>query len=385
MKGILVIELRGFQALAGELAREAEGAGVTPDRIRASGISLLNSMLDQAEAVQKSIRRFHVGGDTWHLTFETVDLTIRFAQVFREIVFDHANRFGTFFLKPSMAINWGEPRYAGDRFIDDDSITAYRFADKGKSFRIRVVGAALEQLRRSKSWPFSEGEVAGIGAFAEIDAVAEASSSASRVTLPSLLVDSDIHYSDGTEDAVELLLKCQEGSRNILSFGGPVALNQPIYRNYLKRTIKQIEDDPGRKFTILSYVPMDEAVQSYGWIELCRRLSYKFSGRYAFAAFPIPKGQLRPFSYHVYDDRDVFLGLRSYSPQRGTATLSAGMIFRTQQVASRFREELHENYRKVGPIDDQKFAKLTGGMKGLSADQRRDINIDIETLLSENR
>lgn len=387
MRAILVMELRGFQALASELVRECEKIGLTADRVRASGISLMNGILDQAAEQIRPDVRFHVGGDTWYFNFDNFLSALQYASLVCAIALEHATSYGTFFLKPAMAINLGEPKLDGQRFLDDQSIMAYRFADKGKSYSIRVIEGALEQAKREKIKLLTFDVATDLGPFGDFDwqsdrMNAEVTLAVRQVPLPQLLMDSDVHFSDGTSEAVDLLLRQQYSAKSILSFGGPAPLSQPIYRDYIRQTISMLRQNSEKKFTVLSYIPLDEPAPSFAWLELCKRLAYMFPGQYAFGAFSIPEGQLRPFAYHVYDTRDVYVGLRSFSPQRGTATLSAGIVFRTQQVALRFRDELHENYRKIGPIDDSKFADITAKMSGLTNEIRRAVLSDVDAILA---
>jgi hypothetical protein len=390
VKAIVVMELRGFEAMAVQLAREGDPFGVTSERVRASSVVLMNGILDQAASNNRPDVRFHVGGDTWYFNFEALNSAIKFAVDVTNIALNHALSFGTFFLKPSLGVNIGIPKLDGNRFYDDYSITAYRFADKGKAFSVQIVGGAFEAIKRTKEFPFQEAEHPhpdygpyGILEWQKIQASAENVTVARQVSVPKLLLDSDVQYSDSTDDAVEVMLRYQDRASEILSFGGPAQINQPLYRNYVKRTIASIKSDPLKKSTVLSYIPLDEPATSFGWLDLCRRLSYKLPGQFVFAAFPIPQGQLRPFAYHIYDKAIVFVGLRSFSPHRGTATLSAGIVFRAQQVAQRFREELLENFRKIGALDDSKFAALTSAMIGLTPELRRSVLSDVDNLLGD--
>jgi hypothetical protein len=386
MKAILVMELRGFEAMAAQLAREGESVGITSERVRASSVALMNGILDKAAALHQPEVRFHVGGDTWYFNFKLLSEAVEFATELCRIAVNHALSFGTFYLKPSLAINLGKPKLDGERFLDDDSIAAYRVADGGKAFSIKAIGGALDELRRTDQWPKQEAEDTKLGPFAEIDwqkiEPQRSSTELGQISIPRLLLDSDIQYSDSTEEAVEMMLRQQEQATHILSFGGPAPINQPLYRNYIKRTIASLRSDEAKKATILSYIPLDEPQNSFGWLELCRRLSYHYPGRFAFAAFSIPQGQLRPFAYHIYDNKRVYVGLRSFSPQRGTATLSAGIVFRSQHVAQRFRDELHENYRRIGAMDDTKFAAITSAMPGLTTELRRVVLADVESIFA---
>src|SRR5207253_47390 len=123
--------------------------------------------------------------------------------------------------------------------------------------------------------------------------------------------------------------------------------NTPIYRAYLRNSIALVQEPAGPSFAILSYIPLNEPESSFTWLELCRRLSIQHHTRFSFRAFAIPEGQLRPFSFQVFDDDSVHLGLRSYSPQKGTPTMSSAVMFRNREIAARFKGEFIENWRSL--------------------------------------
>jgi len=167
----------------------------------------------------------------------------------------------------------------------------------------------------------------------------------------------------------------------VAAFGGPVPADAPYYRDYLKATVALLREPSGPVFTILSYIPLDEPLYSYTWLELCRRMAIEFAPRFSFSAFPIPAGQLRPFSYQIFDRNTVHLGLRSYSPQRGTTTMSSAILFRNSYVAERFHGEFLENYRRIGNLDDSAFGALSRQLSGLTNTIKKTALEDIERLL----
>lgn len=160
-------------------------------------------------------------------------------------------------------------------------------------------------------------------------------------------------------------MRQQESSETAQIFGGPAALGDPLYRAYVQHTIKLLKSEIGAKFTILSYLPLNEPKSSFTWLELCKKLSLFFPERFAFAAFPIPEGQLRPFSFHVYGKDTVHIGLRSYSAHRDTATLTSSIMLRNAKIASRFSTDFLENFRRIGRLDDTKYSNLVTSFSGL--------------------
>mgnify|MGYP001209401073 CR=1 FL=1 len=389
MATIVVMEMRGFAAMATQLSREMEVVGVTEARIRSSAIIIANECIARAGGPYGITKRMHLGGDTWYFTFDAPHEAVRFACALLADFRSLANERGIFFLKPTVAIAVGEPQYDGERFLDGDSIGAYRVADSGKAYTIMVVGDAVNLV---KQIPGVVGE--DIPAEKETDPQryrlnwqsilpTEPSRPAHAVSLPTLLLDSEIIYSHSSEEAVQHLVRQQERCQKVYAFGGPVPIDVPMYRNYMRSVVAILKNKPECVWTVLSYLPLNESFHTYAWLELCRRLSVYYPNNFAFAAFAIPEGQLRPFSYHVYDDTTVHIGLRSFSPQRGTPTMSSAIMFRNRQIASRFRDEFMENWRRIGAISEKTIGVLTSGLTGLSNEVKKSALESVEKLLSE--
>jgi hypothetical protein len=377
---ILVIEMRGFERIASELAKELDTIGVTPERIRAAGIWIANSIFDQISEKLRPEKRMHLGGDTWYFNFSAFDEAVRFGgsalAAFRHL----ANSKNIYFLKPSLAANYGVPQFDGERFLDNESIVAYRAADKGKSFQFLAVGNGIGRLRELSSWiptePVDDGNVRISWDKIATDKLVAAASS---IIVPTLLLESEVIYSESNQQAIDFVIQQQSRSKKIIAFGGPVPLTDPIYRNYLKATIAHLKDAEC-KFTVLSYIPANEGPLSFGWLQLCRDLNMTYPDKFAFAAFSIPEGQLRPFSYHVYDEAIVHIGLRSFSPQRGVPTMSSAIMLRNARIAKRFSDEFMENWRKVGPLTDGTFGRIVDGLSGLNPQTKRESITEVREL-----
>lgn len=382
---IFFLEMRGFAALATQLAREMEEVGVTPDRVRSAGITIANGVLSEAASGIPVNNKMHLGGDTWCYVFDTADHALRFATRVLFRFLSLSTTHGVFYLKPSCAIGAGSPRFDGERFLDDDSIATYREADKGHAFKLVAVGRAIPALR-ALPWAKLSSEIEG-GLPTIVDwqaSIHEADQQVQgAITLPALLLDSDIIYSQTTAEALSRVTIQQERSSLIEAFGGPVPLDVPIYRNYVRSFLATLQNNVECKWTLLSYLPLDEPLNTYAWLELGRRLTARFPERFAFSAFGIPVGQLRPFSYHIYDESIVHIGMRSFSPQRGTPTLSAGIMLRNRQIAHKFRDEFLEGYRRIGPFSEDVFAQLTKVLVGLSPEIRKMAVNSVEALLNE--
>ncbi|MGH7147877.1 MAG: hypothetical protein ACREIJ_08270 [Nitrospiraceae bacterium] len=208
-----------------------------------------------------------------------------------------------------------------------------------------------------------------------------AAEEAIEVSLRSLLLDSEVIYSRSASEAVTNIVRQHSASHSICAFGGPVPLDVPYYKSYLRETLACLKRADGPRFSVLSYIPQNEPDTSFAWLELCRRLAIRYSDRFAFSAFAIPEGQLRPFSFQIFDQTTVHLGLRSYSIQLGTPTMSAAIMIRNRNIAERLYGEYVENYRKIGAISEKTLGELVSGLQSLTTTTKRECMTRVEELL----
>jgi hypothetical protein len=353
---VIIAEIKGFAALSTELARAMDEIAVTPERVRASAINIINEVATECSKTNAPTHSAHIGGDTWYFQFDTIESALRFGHAFLHRCRRLVTENGLFFIKPSIALAVGEPKLSDGRFLDDESIGAYRLADSGKPFHFYIHSNALQAVS-SANWltlnpltgaPQQPDASTAVWQTATSSGGPEA---AIEISLPTLLLDSEVIYSRSASEAVGNIVRQQSSSKTVCAFGGPVPLDVPFYKSYLRETLAVIGRPDGPKFSVLSYIPQNEPATSYAWLELCRRLSIRFSDRFVFAAFTIAEGQLRPFSFQVFDNTTVHLGLRSYSMQSGTPTMSSAIMIRNKNIAERFYGEYVENFRKVGVLN----------------------------------
>jgi len=389
MTTILILEIRGFTKLSSDLARDMEIIGLSPDRIRSAGIHFINEAVAQSQLKYHVTNKMHLGGDTWFFAFDDFEEGVRFAVVLLNCLHHLVSEKGLFYIKPSMAINIGEPKYSGERFLDDDSIATYRAADSGRPFHLFVLDKAIKLAQRLAWLKLQPIEDADVGTkqlidwqTAQVDLNVEGYVNLAE-KLPTLLLDSEVIYSNSPSEAIANISRQQSKASSIFAFGGPVPLDAPVYKNYLRSSVNLIKNKSECKWTVLSYLPLNETVHTYTWIELCRRLSVLYSDRYAFSAFTIPEGQLRPFSYQIFDGSTVHIGLRSFSPHRGTPTMSSAIMLRNKQIASRFQDEFLENLRQIGILNDAAWGHIINNIKGLNAIIKRNSLQTVEEILNE--
>ncbi|HSY47382.1 MAG TPA: hypothetical protein VLC46_01085 [Thermoanaerobaculia bacterium] len=384
--GITVLEMRGFAAMATSLGREMDRVALTSERVRAGVVHVIDTLIDRCRAAVPVIRAVHIGGDSWFIESQTLDKAVEFGVLLLRS-FELKAIQGLYYLKPALATAYGEPKLMDGKFLDDTSIAAYRAADLGKPFRYELVGEAVEVAKQfpwivqateprddqtifvvnwRESWP------------GEAPAVVDV-----EVTLPKLLLDSEVLYSSSAKEALSTIQQHQAAAKTVHAFGGPVPLNIPMYRAYVKQSIALVRDASGPSFSVLSYVPENEPDASFAWLELCRRLSIQYDTRYSFRAFPIPQGALRPFSFQIFDDDTVHLGLRAYSSLKGTPTMSSAILLRNREIAGRFKGEFIENWRTLDSLAYDMFAVMQKNLHGLSAASRKAALADVDALLND--
>lgn len=386
---VIIVEIKGFAALSTELARAMDEIAVTPERVRASAIIIINEMAAQCAKKYTPTHSAHIGGDTWYFQFANVDIGLRFGQTFLNGCRRLATEKGLFFIKPSVSLAVGEPKLSDGRFLDDESIGAYRLADGGKPFHFYIHPNAIQTVSSLGWLELKKLDVAGaqsptavIAAWQKANLPDELGASEIEISLPTLLLDSEVIYSRTAPEAIGNIIRQQASSNSVCAFGGPVPLDIPFYKSYLRETLECLKRSGGPKFSVLSYIPLNESPASYSWLELCRRLSVRYSDRFVFAAFTIPEGQLRPFSFQVFDQMTVHLGLRSYSMQSGTPTMSSAIMIRNRNIAERFYGEYLENFRKIEVLSDKAHGEIVSSLPGLTAFTKRECMRMVEELLT---
>jgi hypothetical protein len=386
---ILVMEFRGFSKMATEMSCEITHLGISPARIRASAIEVVKKAVAECAPSDDFANRMHLGGDTWYWTSPEIKECYNFGLRLIRYLFRLSNENGLYYLKPSIALGFGEPKFQGERFLDDDSIGSYLVSDKGSSFVYFAVGAAIPELRAMGGVALIE-PPPRYAADPNVRAIDWQNTTLDgdepdikAIEIPALLLDSEVRYAESTSSAVTNLIRYQRENDTAQVFGGPVPLHDEQYKEYVKQTISLLKAGAGARFTVLSYLPLNEPSSSIAWLELCRKLTVLYRHRFAFAAFTIPEGQLRPMSFHVYGQQILHIGLRAYSAHQGTATMSSSITLRNAKIAARFSSDFIENFRKIGPLDDFRYSRLLESFPGLDASSRARIMRTVDGLTTQ--
>lgn len=366
MKTIVVMELKGFAKISEDLGLKMDIVGLDSSRIRAAVILTVNEIIKATEKECATEYTVHIGGDTWFFVLGNVAQGIKFGCVLLNKFMALVNQKGLFYLKPSLAMSIGEPKWQDGRFLDDESIKTYRLADTGYPFSFYILDKIYTQAK-SVDWV----KIVNIDSEKySIDWINSIADDAGPIDIefPPLLLDSELLYMKTLNESLNAILRLQSKSQSIVSFGGPIPMEVPYFKDYIKATIAHLTNNPDCKITVLSYIPLKETLNSFAWLELSRKLCVKFPQNAFFAAFVLPEGQIRPMAYQIFDNQSVYIGLRSYSPQRGGATMDSAIMFKNDGVAKKFYDNFLEEWRMVGPLDDEKFADICKQLGGITSD-----------------
>lgn len=290
---------------------------------------------------------------------------------------------GLYYVKPSLALGWCEPSFSDSRFLDTGSIDVYRVADGGRAYTLYLVGAAIERT----TFAFAGAEEsarkcdATVRQLAWQKVVAGTDVNSDAVTISPLLLDSDVIYSDSAELAIDVILSEQAASKEVLIFGGPPSLGEPLYARYVKDSINLIRGGD-TKFAVMSYLPASDPAASMTWLEVCYRLARECPATFRFGAFPIGDGQLRPFSYQVFEKVRVHVGLRGYDPFRRTPTLSSAILLRNPRIAQLFAADFTQSFHTIGQVDSDRHHSLTQSFPQLDVPSRQRMEQAVRQLLA---
>lgn len=376
---MLVMELKGFSALASELSRRMEYLGITPERVRQSGRHLIDEAIRAAEKESKSlpIERKDIGGDTWYFTFDGCLAALRFGAALMSRVFDVATTHGVYYLKPSLALNVGSPRVSGDRFLDDASIAAYKVADSGEPFLFQVLPAANKPVRSALAtlgWT-ERLNTNTPGLYDWIDWRStreneESSTGTSLIHLTSLLMDNDVVFFRSTEQVIEQMITLQARAKRMFIYGGAPPTMGGAGKSYAKyiRTLQGVFERAEVRCVVHNYY-YPQSADGAVWLALFREFVEMFPTTLAYSAITLAERTPKPLSFHVYDDTTMLM-LRRYDPIRGRPALSSSMMLRNEEVARRFEEDCTEGIRAIGgPFDRAAFDRFEESLR-LSESER---------------
>jgi hypothetical protein len=382
MQTILIIELKGFTEISTSLALRMEEIILAPEKIRAGIVEIINELIENVSKSSHYNSKLKVGGDTFVITFNELHQGIDFGVLLMSEILKAVTENGYYYLKPCACISSGNIVLHNDSFIDDTSISTYRVADKREPFTLWVKGNDCIRKLKEKAIPtvehIEEDELIKID-WLKIKNIY--SIGLPNFKLPQILLDNEVLFCHSALDALNQILVNQENANVINAFGGPIPFETANESEYLKQTIQFIKHDIHKRWNIISYLDISDKKSSFYWLELARRISNLYPDKYNFTAYSISPDTLIPFSYQTFDSKTTLVGLRSYSIERGRATMSSAIIFRNTKITERYTMEFSESYRKLGKFDDAKFSKLLNQIDLTEKNLRRDCMNLVDALL----
>lgn len=380
MQAILAIELKGFTQIADTLSLKMERLELTPERVRVSTIKIIQDLLKVINQEFTSSESHYIGGDTFFLTFPNLEISLKYASRFlyscKQLVLEK----GLFYIKPNLCIGWGEIKTDGARFFDNTSIQAYRVADKVPPYSLWISGEdTISEFKKLNKYTIKEEKSEDVFEI-EWTNIIEDTPYVPEIKIPTLLLENEIIFSNSANDSLKQIINYQKDANKIYAFGGPIPYENAEKSNYLKQVIKDVKSED-KKWVIISYLEKNDIASSYYWLELARRLQNMYPNNYSFTAYIISENTLIPFSYQIFDDQIVHLGLRSYSLEQNRATMSAGILFKSSRIAERYKDEFTENYRQLNKFTDAHFTKLISELGEINPLIKRECNKIVDELL----
>jgi len=380
MQAILAIELKGFTQIADTLAFKMENLELTPERIRVSTIEIIKNLITTLTEKYVSNESHYIGGDTFFITFSNFETSLKFASEFLYSCKDLVLEKGLYYIKPNLCIGWGEIKTEGARFYDNTSINAYRTADKAPPYSLWIIGKdTISQFNKLDKYIIKSEkdentvEIEWRNIIDEVPNLPE-------IKIPTLLLENEIVFSNSAADSLSKIISFQNEAKSIYAFGGPIPFENAENSVYLKEVIRDIRSED-KKWVIISYLEKKDAASSYYWLELARRLQNLHPNNYTFTAYIIPEKTLIPFSYQIFDNKIVHLGLRSYSLEQNRATMNAAILFKSSRIAERYKDEFTENYRQLKKFTDKDFSILISELGEINPMIVRECNKVIDSLL----
>jgi len=366
MKAAIIVELKGFSAIADDLSKRMSAIALTDAKIRSAMREFVNAAIHQITPSIPNDETIEIGGDTWVINFRDIDQALSWGIRFFKILERRVIGNGIFYLKPSMALVVGDLKFQGGRFLDNETITGYRSADKGEPFVFHAIGEAANYVARKSDTPSDKVEAGRrilwqqflVSDIPELDGF--------PISFAHLLLDSEVLFFQTHGEVLKFLQEQQFRSREIRVYGGPAPLRLDFYRDYAASIAKLLENYQTR-CSVLNYFSETAPQDAAGWLFMCSELQKRHPDKFSYSAYLLPKDAIKPVAYHVYDDVTVVM-LRSFDEFSLTHSVSGSIVIRGDQISRRFKNDFLESFRSIGRFDEAKFNVLAASLETLGAD-----------------
>ena len=100
----------------------------------------------------------------------------------------------------------------------------------------------------------------------EAVATSDSEGSTLDISLPTLLLDSEVIYSPSAQEAIGNILRQQMTAHTVSAFGGPVPLDVPFLERISVTQLACLKRNDGPRFSVLSYIAQTSRVLAMlGW------------------------------------------------------------------------------------------------------------------------
>lgn len=353
MKGIVIIELKGFSEAASSLIYRMEKIELKDTQVKLKYRNIIESIVAKSSTLFKAIQVKRIGGDTWLIEYDNRETAIKSASHILQITYNEVIKTGLFYLKPVVSVGEANTVFEGERFIDKETINIYRVADSGEPFALYIIGP-LQELDNTielttnpkltelgKSISFTELNWRGIS-FNKNESEFESS-----FYLSSLLHENDIAFFKTNKESFDKFIELQDQSKLIHAYGGPIRFGNSDYDKYAKSIFKLFKTKDCNCY-VLSYIdPNSNLHNNYYWLRLCQIFIKDYLGKFTFSFYEVDTSKVKPLSYHIYDEEYIQLVLRNYNPGENESIMASSILIRNKLLAENYINEFLENFRRV--------------------------------------
>jgi hypothetical protein len=353
MKGIVIIELKGFTEIASSLVYRMEKIELKDTQIKLKYRNIIDSIIFSSTSHFNSIETKKIGGDTWVVVYANLEIAIKSAAHILQITYNQVVQTGLYYLKPVVSVGEADPVFEGERFIDRETTSVYRVADAGNPFSLYIINPGRkqenlleltvndklfelnEQIRiKELDWRkyiFGENELGFKSTF----------------YLSSLLHENDMAFFESSSESFEKFIELQNQSKFIYAYGGPIRFNNSVYDRYAESIFK-LFNTKDCKCYVLTYIdPKNNSLNSYYWLRLCQIFIRDYGGKFIFSFYEVDTSKVKPLAYHIYDHEYIQLILRNYNPGENDVIMNSSILMRNKMLAGKYVNEFLENFRKV--------------------------------------
>lgn len=352
---LLHVDMAGFRDLAGSLSKGCEVINYEEDdslaAIRQVGLRIASFA---CELCSGEILPW--GSDSWVLKFSSQEEVLCAAKLILLRSYQAAAT-GLPIFKPVLAVGFGQFKSQDQQPTDSTSINLHAAAEakplhpftilisESANFSIAVTSIGLTPMGPPvsvKGENFTRYKLNDDCMSHDLPLLRKIALSDSLQVFHSIVSDTELQ-------STGLMKQLHEAaSVNVRVIGGGAPFTRSIYKNYAINEpdiLRKKQHNSDFKFLRIAMLYEKEAVRSYYWLHFNARLVEEFGSTYQFRFIDIPDAVPKPLSFHVIDNRFVFIGLRHYNAESETLTMKNAVCCDSQVVSHAFSNVFDEYWR----------------------------------------